>query len=329
MKTTALDKEKASLLNQSGNKRNAYVNTGEVKETNLYKSKVPTYDLELAKIVDRPNNEFEMEAIDVIAESIRERGQLDPILVKDLHNGSFEIVAGHRRVAGFRLLFEEAKRLFEESNDPKYKEDMDRFSFVRGSILSKDEDDFWAYLETNYEHRQNSFLTAMKHMDFLIRKLRNRDDQDFLKRVFKNEPIPKNINLAKALFIIFNEKLRIKDVSETTIARFLAVRNGKNEKLKEAMIKGVIPPTVAWKIHSNFTLTQQDALIDAYGSDTYESLKNSFEIENSSSKKKTKKKTFSKSTVSSFRKKFVKEVKPEAVEKANQLFDELEALLNG
>lgn len=53
---------------------------------------------------DQPRNDFDEQSIANLADSIREHGLLQPILVRPLENGSYQIVAGERRWRACRML---------------------------------------------------------------------------------------------------------------------------------------------------------------------------------------------------------------------------------
>lgn len=53
---------------------------------------------------DQPRKTFDDSAIVALADSIREHGMLQPILVRPLENGSYQIVAGERRWRAARML---------------------------------------------------------------------------------------------------------------------------------------------------------------------------------------------------------------------------------
>ncbi|MGI8511668.1 MAG: ParB/RepB/Spo0J family partition protein [Solirubrobacteraceae bacterium] len=60
--------------------------------------------LELVKPNERqPRREFDQEALAALAESVRTRGVLQPIVVRPLPGGSYELVAGERRVRAARI----------------------------------------------------------------------------------------------------------------------------------------------------------------------------------------------------------------------------------
>lgn len=53
---------------------------------------------------DQPRKSFGDEAITALADSIREHGMLQPILVRPINNGGYQIVAGERRWRAARML---------------------------------------------------------------------------------------------------------------------------------------------------------------------------------------------------------------------------------
>ncbi len=53
---------------------------------------------------DQPRKKFSDEAITALAESIREHGMIQPILVRPISNGGYQIVAGERRWRAARML---------------------------------------------------------------------------------------------------------------------------------------------------------------------------------------------------------------------------------
>ncbi len=53
---------------------------------------------------DQPRKHFSTESISTLADSIREHGILQPILVRPLENGGYQIVAGERRWRAARML---------------------------------------------------------------------------------------------------------------------------------------------------------------------------------------------------------------------------------
>ena len=66
----------------------------------------------------QPRRHFDEEALTALAESIRELGLLQPVLVRDLGDGSFELIAGERRVrAARRVGLQEVPAVVRQSDD--------------------------------------------------------------------------------------------------------------------------------------------------------------------------------------------------------------------
>jgi ParB family transcriptional regulator, chromosome partitioning protein len=66
----------------------------------------------------QPRQHFDEEALTALAESIRELGVLQPVLLRDLGDGSYELIAGERRVrAARRVGLQEIPAVVRESDD--------------------------------------------------------------------------------------------------------------------------------------------------------------------------------------------------------------------
>lgn len=80
------------------------------------------YNLELVKVTqnpDQPRKVFADDEILVLAESIKEKGLLQPILVKELDNGQLIIVSGERRFRAHQLLNKETIPSWFTTGDPE------------------------------------------------------------------------------------------------------------------------------------------------------------------------------------------------------------------
>lgn len=59
--------------------------------------RINMYKLRMDKIIENENNNYELNDIEQLSDSIEQLGLLQPLLVKKLPNDMYEIVAGHRR----------------------------------------------------------------------------------------------------------------------------------------------------------------------------------------------------------------------------------------
>ena len=63
--------------------------------------------IEIARIHEFPNHPFKVlddERMDLLVDSIRENGILNPVIVRPDQNGDYEMISGHRRYMRLELL---------------------------------------------------------------------------------------------------------------------------------------------------------------------------------------------------------------------------------
>ncbi|EPM6858996.1 ParB/Srx family N-terminal domain-containing protein [Enterococcus faecalis] len=73
------------------------------------KIRINMYKLSLDKIKENKKNNYELTNIDELADSIEQLGLLQPLLVKELPKGIYEIVAGHRRYNAIKKLVSDGR----------------------------------------------------------------------------------------------------------------------------------------------------------------------------------------------------------------------------
>lgn len=327
LKTNAFDRE-FEQLNTSEKKTGLLVHHIEaVKTTELFNSNRPSFDFDVHTLVDWPNNEFSLIGIEEMAQSIEDYGQLQEIVVIRNDSNNYMIVVGHRRTYAVRFIYNKYDALFKETGNKAYLMKRDMYSTIRGRILETFESDLAEaiYLESNYEHRQNTFILALNHIPHLLKKLKDNNDVEYLKRLYGNDNVPSKINYSKTIFTILSEKLRVSDVSETTINRYLSILNKSNSSLISAVKSGKITVTTAWELSRKFTLEEQDALVNAFGTNDYDVLLSSFTL---NMNKSTNKDTSDRVKLSAFEKSFLSKIKDQdKASKAKAIFNELRSLL--
>ncbi len=75
--------------------------------------------IELTSNPDQPRKVFPDEEIQVLADSIKEKGLLQPILVKELEDGQIIIVSGERRFRAHQILKRETIPAWFTTGDPE------------------------------------------------------------------------------------------------------------------------------------------------------------------------------------------------------------------
>lgn len=327
LKTSAFDREFEQINNTSEKTGLLVKHLEAIKTTELYNSSRPSFDFDIHSLIDWPNNEFSLIGIEDMAQSIEDYGQLQEIIVIQKEDNKFMIVVGHRRTYAIRSIYDKYNALYSSTGNKAFLAKRDLYSTIRGRILESHEIDLAEaiYLESNYEHRQNTFILALNHIPHLLKKL-NGEDVEYLKRLYGEDNVPSKINYSKAIYKILSEKLRVSDMSETTITRYLAILNKAHPNLINAVRSGAITVTTAWELSRKFSIENQALLVDAYGSDDYDNL-----LKSLLSKKvaKSEKSAFSKTKISAFEKSFLSKIKDqEKVTKAKSIFNELRLLLS-
>lgn len=71
--------------------------------------RINMYKIRLDKIVENKKNNYAVNDIEQLADSIEQLGLLQPLLVKTLTNETYEIVAGHRRYNAIKKLVNEGR----------------------------------------------------------------------------------------------------------------------------------------------------------------------------------------------------------------------------
>lgn len=128
--------------------------------------------LNISKLIDNSANSFEVEHIEVLEESIKARGLLQPLIVmpiKDsagLATGMYEIKSGSRRFAAISHIYQEAG----QNHDEKLKS---KFSSVPCRILpmgATDEEIKAVVVETNTLARQLDVADIFRNFDIIFAK---------------------------------------------------------------------------------------------------------------------------------------------------------------
>ena len=86
----------------------------------------PSTELRLSQIVpnrEQPRKKFDDDALRELSESIKEHGVIQPLLVRPLNDGTYQIVAGERRWRASRLAgLERVPVVIKEFSDPEVQE---------------------------------------------------------------------------------------------------------------------------------------------------------------------------------------------------------------
>jgi len=92
------------LRNVMSNKRDKIRNSNTLSINRLENKVTPIRLIDLSVNPDQPRKKFDEKALNELKESIIEHGLLEPILVKQLTNGKYQIIAGERRYRATKLI---------------------------------------------------------------------------------------------------------------------------------------------------------------------------------------------------------------------------------
>lgn len=110
----------------------------------------------------QPRTEFDPEALNALADSIRENGVLQPILVRPILGGGYQIVAGERRYRASRLAgLREIPAIVRELSDHKTMELALIENLQRENLSPIEEAKGYETLQSTYEMTQEEIATAM------------------------------------------------------------------------------------------------------------------------------------------------------------------------
>ncbi len=110
----------------------------------------------------QPRTDFDPEALSALAESIKENGVLQPILVRPLLGGGYQIVAGERRFRASRMAgLTEIPAIIRELSDHKTMELALIENLQRENLSPIEEAKGYLTLQSTYDMTQEDIATAM------------------------------------------------------------------------------------------------------------------------------------------------------------------------
>ena len=207
----------------------------EINESNEIFKNIP-----INKVIPNPSqarNDFNTEKLEELVVSIREHGVVQPIVVRPLENGNFEIIAGERRWRACKIIgMEEIPAI------------MKKYSEIEATAVSLIEniqrEDLNSLEEANaYKRLMNLYALTQEDVSGMVGKSRSH-----ISNVIRLLSLPEEIKIflgnnsittghAKALLSLNDEELQMK-VVEKIIANNLSVRE------TEKLIKDIISENI-------------------------------------------------------------------------------------
>ena len=172
---------------------------------------------------DQPRKFFSDEGIEALADSIREHGVLQPILVRPLPNGSYQIVAGERRWRASRMAgLDEVPVNIKELDDFQTMQIAMAENLQRENLNPIEEAEGYKYLIDNFNMSKEQIAKiAGKSRSYISNSIRIRSLPDFIIDALRDGKITSGH--AKAL-LMFDDEKRMLETAEKAINGNLSVR---------------------------------------------------------------------------------------------------------
>lgn len=190
---------------------------------------------------DQPRKFFSDEGIEALADSIREHGVLQPILVRPLPNGSYQIVAGERRWRASRMAgLDEVPVNIRELDDFQTMQIAMAENLQRENLNPIEEAEGYKYLIDNFSMTKEQVAKiAGKSRSYISNSIRILTLPDFVIDALRDGKITSGH--AKAL-LMFDDEKRMIETAEKAISGSLSVRQiEKLAKQPETSQKSVKP----------------------------------------------------------------------------------------
>lgn len=180
----------------------------------------------------QPRRHFDEEAIAELAESIEKRGVLQPILVRDLGGGSFELIAGERRWrAAQKAQLHRVPALVRDYDAATTAEVALIENIQRENLNALEEADAYAQLLETYGHTQDALAGLVgKSRSHVANLLRLRDLPEFVRECLRRGEI--NMGHARAVAAAEDPEALTREI----IIKGLSVRQA--EQLAKAVRPG-------------------------------------------------------------------------------------------
>ena len=172
---------------------------------------------------DQPRKFFSDEGIEALADSIREHGVLQPILVRPLPNGSYQIVAGERRWRASRMAgLDEVPVNIKELDDFQTMQIAMAENLQRENLNPIEEAEGYKYLIDNFNMSKEQIAKiAGKSRSYISNSIRILSLPDFIIDALRDGKITSGH--AKAL-LMFDDEKRMLETAEKAINGNLSVR---------------------------------------------------------------------------------------------------------
>lgn len=225
----------------------------QIKESFIESPKVPEnmriWNMAIEKLVPNPKQPrqiFTKEALQELSDSIKEKGIIQPILVRKISDGKFEIIAGERRWRAAQLAgLTEVPAVIKETQDQEVLELALIENIQRENLNPIEEAEAYDYLMTKY---------SLTQQDLALKVGKDRSTIANLLRLLNLHPdVRKMMSLGE---ISLGQAKVLLSVNDMSLQKELAIRTKKENLSVRALEKLVVKP----KAPTAAPLTDQEML---------------------------------------------------------------------
>ena len=212
---------------------------------------------------DQPRKTFSEDAINALAESIREHGMIQPILVRPLSTGSYQIVAGERRWRAARMLgLDEVPVTVRELSDSQTMQIAIIENLQRENLNPIEEANGYSELIEKYDMTQDEVAKLVgRSRSAIANSIRMLSLPDKVQKLIEDGDL--SAGHAKALLAFSDEKLLV-DTAKKAAGGGLTVRQvEKLAQLEEN--KGSAPAEASDKRIDNYFVEMELSLKERLG----------------------------------------------------------------
>lgn len=218
------------------------------------------FNVQLEKLVSNPaqdSAETNRASLHFLKQSLRNNGQISPIVVSANKDGTYTIIAGHRRVAAFKELNNEGYEAFGSIAavllDANYKKDS-----------NSEERNASAVLEDNLYNAAPSFEMIISNIGLILDNIKTLTRKEYEDIMGINDGDKQRFKINKAEFVYKSlEPLNIHNWTYTSVKRYIRIIENGTEEIKQAFFDKKISLEIAGEI-SLMDITIQKELLELY-----------------------------------------------------------------
>lgn len=218
------------------------------------------FNIQVEKLISNPfqdNDETNRASLHFLKQSLKENGQITPIVVSENEDGMYTIIAGHRRVEAFKELNKEGYAAFGSISavllDSNYMKDS-----------SQENRNASAVLEDNLYNAAPTFEMIVSNIELILDNVKTLSREEYENIMGISQGDKKRFKINKAEFVYKSlEPLNIQNWTYSSVKRYIKIIENGIDSVKTAFFEKKIPLESAAEI-SYIDKEKQAELLDIY-----------------------------------------------------------------